>query len=185
MKTAQDNLSFAGAGEFCGPFRECRSLVSVVQRRRRKASTNRRGGCGSHDDFSAWVKFQGGFSGFDPLADTDSFLTMEFLDAASAVIGTSTLDLLTVVPYPSDPQGEWNQFSVNGTAPANTVSVRVSAGATGMMSTSINPQSAFFDDFALQETLLGAASFAAVPEPGSIVLLMISLGMIGVGRRRS
>ena len=88
---------------------------------------------------------------------------MEFLDGSDAVLGTQMFDLRTVVPFPSDSQGEWNQFSVNGTAPANTASVRVSAGATGMMNSGIDPQSAFFDDMALIETLPGAASLRPCP----------------------
>ncbi len=144
------------------------------------------GTAGADYDFSAWVKLQGGYSGFDPLSSTVTFMTMEFLDAASAVIDTQTLDLDDVVPYPTDPQGEWNQFSLNGTAPANTVSIRVSLGATGMANSGLAlPQSAMFDDLSLIETLPGAGSLAAVPEPSSLMLLSILCGVICVGRHRS
>jgi len=79
----------------------------------------------------------------------------------------------------------WRQFTVDGgTAPANAAFVRVSAGAINMGDSGVNPQSAFFDDFALVETLPGAGSLATVPEPGTLLLLSIALGVIGAGRRR-
>jgi hypothetical protein len=47
----------------------------------------------------------------------------------------------------------WRQFSVNGTAPAGTVEVRVSAGATGLddreTGEPTSAQSAFWDDLVL------------------------------------
>jgi hypothetical protein len=95
--------------------------------------------------FSAFSKWELGYSGGDPLFDTQTLMKLEFLDAAAAVVGTQMLDLRTV--QMSD--GEWRDFSVNGTAPAGTANVRVSVSATGMMNSGINPQSAMFDDFSL------------------------------------
>jgi hypothetical protein len=184
-KTPEDNLSFAGAASFAAHTGNVGAWLRSFNGGDAKILQTVAATAGANYEFSSWVKWQGGFAGFDPLSSTQSFLTMEFLDAANSVIGTQSLDLRTVVPFPSDSQGEWNQFSVGGLAPANTSSVRVSAGATGMMNSGINPQSAFFDDFALAETLPGAGGLATVPEPSCVVLIGIAIGMLGVGRRRS
>jgi hypothetical protein len=93
---------------------------------------------------------------------------------------------------------DWNQYFVNGTAPGGTAFVRVSLGTgefiggvfqagTGMFDSTINPQSAFFDEMSLIETPPGAGSGAgAVPEPSSLLMLVIggALGLINVGRRQ-
>ena len=188
-KTPQDNLQFStepyaihtgSRGMWLRPFKygDAKILQTV-------AATE-----GADYDFSAWVKWQVGFAGFDPESGTESFMTMEFLDASSDVIGTETLDLFTVVPFPGvgEEQGVWQQVSVDGIAPTNTVSVRLSAGATGMVPSTLpqDPQSAFFDDFALLEMLPGAGAglAAAVPEPSSVVLLAIAVALAGAMWRR-
>jgi hypothetical protein len=53
----------------------------------------------------------------------------------------------------------WRQFSVNGVAPAGTVSVRAKAGATMMFNNAAIPgsQSAFFDDLSLMLADTGLA----------------------------
>lgn len=188
-KTPEDNLSFSGLPEFAAhtgevgmwlrPFKHGDAKILQTVPATEDAAYN----------FSAWVKLQWGYAGFDPESGTETFMTMEFLDASSAVIGTETLDLFDVVPFPGEenPQGVWQQVSVNGTAPTDTVSVRVSAGATGMVSSTLpaDPQSALFDDFALLETLPGAGSLATtVPEPSSVVLLGIAVALAGPVRRR-
>jgi hypothetical protein len=119
---------------------------------------------GGQYTFSAFSKWETGYASGNPFPPTgqprtSTFLTMEFLDNANAVIGTQTLDLC------QDPgtsgctlqqnDGVWRQFSFNATAPAGTVNVRVSAGAANMYNTAVNPQSAMFDDFSLTTVSVG------------------------------
>jgi hypothetical protein len=102
--------------------------------------------------FSGWSKWEVGYIGADPAhPEVNSFMKMEFLDNGSTVIGTQNLDLRTVQIN----DGTWRQFSLNGTAPAGTVSVRVSAGAANMGNSGVNPQSAMFDDFSLMALIAG------------------------------
>ena len=82
---------------------------------------------------------------------------MEFLNASNAVIGSPIeLDLFDA-GMRSDADGgniepeDWQQFMINGTAPANTASVRVTMAALEMINSgSGTPLSAFFDDFSLE-----------------------------------
>jgi hypothetical protein len=60
----------------------------------------------------------------------------------------------------------WRQFSVNGTAPANAASVRVSAIMLNGVNSGANPQSAFFDDLAL--TVSGAIQDADFDNNGVV-----------------
>ena len=146
--------------------------------------------------FSAWAAWENGYGGGLAGTSTQTLLKMEFLNSASSVIDTQTLDLLAAGMVNDDNSGpnpnggniepdDWRQFSLNAVAPAGTVGVRVSVGAIGMFDSGLGFQSGFFDDLSLMETLPGAGGLAAVPEPVSVVLLAIALGMIGVGRRRS
>lgn len=121
------------------------------------------GTAGGDYEFSAWSKWEIGYIDADPShPEVQTFMTMEFLDASSAVVGAPvTLDLQLGpdgLPTGTDGQANdatWRQFSLEGTAPAGTASVRISAGATGMANSGFNPQSAFFDDFSLIATLAG------------------------------
>lgn len=109
------------------------------------------GVAGGNYTFSAWSKWEVGYSGDDdsfPGTTAETKLEMAFLDASSAVIGTPVSLDLDAAGQNND--AEWRQYSVNGTAPAGTVSVRVSGAGLGMYDTGVNPQSAFFDDFSLQ-----------------------------------
>lgn len=111
------------------------------------------GVAGGMYSFSAWSKWEIGYSGGlgDPSVDT--FIRMEFLDGTNNVIGSpQTLDLVTAGQMND---GEWRQYSLNGTSPAGTQSVRVSVGATGMFDSLTNPQSAFFDDLSLDVVVAG------------------------------
>jgi hypothetical protein len=148
---------------------------------------------GAQYSFSAWSAWEQGYSGGIPGSGTETFLKMEFLNGMS-VIGTHTLDLVDAGQVNDDGDNgsgnvdwaDWRQFSLNATAPALTTNVRVSLGATGMFDTALMvSQSAFFDEMSLIETLPGpGAGSAAVPEPGTILMLAIALGMMGVTQRR-
>lgn len=92
---------------------------------------------------------------------TDTLMKIEFLDGGGLPIAgsTQTLDLDLGPDGIADPDAvtgdgqrndsTWRQFSVDGTAPAGTVSVRVSASGIDMYNTGTSPMSAFFDDFSL------------------------------------
>jgi hypothetical protein len=108
---------------------------------------------GGEYDFSAWSKWEIHYSGGEEDTTTETFLTMEFLDAANSVIGTPLS--LILEDAGQIPDNEWREFSLQGTAPANTANVRVSVGATGMFNTDSNPQSAFFDDLSLDLAVVG------------------------------
>lgn len=145
------------------------------------------GSAGAEYAFSAWTAWEAGYSGGLPNTPTQTFLKIEFLNG-STVIGTQLLDLKAAGMVNDEAGGlefdDWQQFTLNATAPANTTNVRVSAAATGMFSTT-GAQSAFFDEFSLIETLPGAGGFAAVPEPSTIVLLGVAICFWGRRSRRS
>jgi hypothetical protein len=188
VKTAQDNIQFTNAsyavhtgnqGLWFRTFNGGDARVEQVLA----------GNAGTEYSFSTWAKIQPGYSGLDPLAATDTFVRMEFLDGSGVVIpgpnGTKTFDPTTLSwPAGMDNQGEWQQIpAVVGIAPAGTASVRVAIGATAMVNSEVGlPQGLMFDDLSLT-TNMGAGSLAAVPEPGSLVLLLIAFGVFGVGRR--
>jgi hypothetical protein len=111
------------------------------------------GVAGGDYTFSAWSLWETGYAGADPLSGTQTLMTMEFLDAASAVIGTPlTLDL-NEAGQTND--ANWRQFMLEGTSPAGTANVRVSVAGLGMINSGINPQSAFFDDLSLDLAVVG------------------------------
>ncbi|MGD9632420.1 MAG: PEP-CTERM sorting domain-containing protein, partial [Pirellulales bacterium] len=141
--------------------------------------------------FHAFSKWEANYRGADPSSSTETFLKMEFLDSTDAVLDTKLLDMKNgldgniFVPDAGQQQndGMWRDFVLNGTAPALTAKIRVSAGATGMVIETGPQLSAFFDDFQLIETLSGAAA-SVVPEPGTMVLLSTSLfALMGIRRR--
>jgi hypothetical protein len=145
--------------------------------------------------FSAWSAWESGYGGGLPGTSTQTFLKMEFLNG-STVIGTQLLDLLAAGQVRDDNMGpnekggnvdldDWRQFVLNAVAPAGTTNVRVSLGATGMFQSGLGFESAFFDEMSLLETLPGAGSLAAVPEPGCLVLaLTAAVVACGVRRRQ-
>jgi hypothetical protein len=122
---------------------------------------------GADYEFSAWTAWEWGFSaGLGPAFGSTVLMKMEFLNAVNSVIGTESIDLYTE-GMRNDQDGpsnniepeDWRQFLVDGTAPAGTESVRVTIDAQGLFNSGTpngEPQSAFFDDFSLIETLVSA-----------------------------
>jgi hypothetical protein len=151
---------------------------------------------GAQYSFSAWSAWESGYCGGLAGATTQTFMKMEFLDSAMAVIGTQLLDLKAAGQVKDDNSGtnenggnvefdDWRQFFLNATAPAGTDKVRVSLGATGMFLSGLGFESAFFDEMSLVETLPGAGSLSGpVPEPGSLVLMAIATALAGIARSR-
>ncbi len=77
---------------------------------------------------------------------TETTLELAFLDAGGAVLGTpAVLDLRNV----QSNFNFWVEHDLSATAPAGTVSVRVTAAAEQMVWNGGAPESAFFDDFSL------------------------------------
>jgi hypothetical protein len=126
---------------------------------------------GSKYAFSGWSRWEANYSGGQTGSPTQTRIELAFLNASNAVIGSPvSLDLRTQQMN----DNMWRQHMVMGTAPAGTVSARVSAIAADMFNTT-GAQSAFFDDF----------TFALIPEPGSLTLCLIALlGIVGLSRRR-
>lgn len=108
---------------------------------------------------SAWWRFETNYPGTNPFSATDDFLILDFLDGSNASLGAIAVNADDSYPGTSD----WFQVSVNGVAPAGTVSVRVQASFLGGELQEANPQSAFVDDFML------------TPEPTAAMLLLAPL----------
>jgi len=155
VKTPEDNIQFSGASYATNP--NTGSTQGLWLRSfaggDAKVVQTVPGTPGGQYTFSGWSKWEIGYIGADPFSSTQTFMTMEFLDSSNTVIGSPvTLDLRTVQIN----DDTWRQFSVpTTTAPAGTAFVRVSAGATAMGNSGINPQSAMFDDFSLMVTGAG------------------------------
>jgi PEP-CTERM motif len=105
---------------------------------------------------------------------TDTFLALEFLDAANSVLpGSVEIELR------ADGQTNgagWGQHFLSATAPAGTVLVQVRGSMIdGVANPAANPQSAFLDDFSL----------SVIPEPATMALGLLGvLGLLGLVRRR-
>jgi hypothetical protein len=108
--------------------------------------------------FSAWTAWETGYSGdetFMPGTMTDTYMKMEFLDSSNGLIGSPVVLDLYAAGMRNDDGGniepeDWQQFTINGTAPAGAASVRVSVAGEKMVNSGTDPQSAFFDEFSLQ-----------------------------------
>jgi len=114
------------------------------------------GVAGGDYTFSAWSKWEVGYSGgIDPTGaqNSETVMQLEFLDSASSVIGVPlSLDLFAAGQRNG---ADWQQYFLNGTAPAGTENVRISVAGFGMFNTETNPQSAFFDDLSLDLAVAG------------------------------
>jgi hypothetical protein len=103
-----------------------------------------------------------------------SELALEFLNGSGAILGTVTLDLVAAgLLTPNGQAFNYKQYTVSGTAPANTATVR---SRVSMIGGTANPagggQAFVVDDFELN----------VVPEP-SIAALILLAGTALVGRR--
>jgi hypothetical protein len=139
-------------------------------------------------NMSAWSRFETHYAGGrdnlndgatpetpedGPASPTDTFLALEFLDGASAVLAGSVEIELRADGQVND--GVWRQHLLSATAPAGTVSVQVRGSMIdGVLNPGVNPQSAFLDDFSL----------TAIPEPSTLALIGIGLAGAFVRRRR-
>jgi hypothetical protein len=118
------------------------------------------GVAGEDYTFSAWTAWETGYAGSIEGSGVQTLLKMEFLDSAGDPIAGETVTLdLYAAGMRADADGgniepeDWAQWSTpTTTAPAGTVSVRVSVEGLDMFNSFINPQSAFFDDFSLITT---------------------------------
>ncbi len=152
--------------------------------------------------FSGWTRFEAGYSGgVDTInaASTGFFagmtsptrteIELAFLDINGDVISSSVIDakearrLLSPTMNAND--GVWREHELEAVAPAGTVFARLSAQMIeGVFN--IDPgQSAFFDDFSLigpNGVLI--AGFAAVPEPASLLGLVLGTLIMGLKRNR-
>ncbi len=122
---------------------------------------------------TAYAGAEANYSGLIPGSRTKSELAVEFLDAASSVIGGTTLDLRAAGLGSTGTGLHYAQYSVSDTAPAGTASVRARAS---MIDAFGNPagggQAYVVDDFSL----------AVVPEPSTLALA--ALGLAAMIRRR-
>ena len=116
---------------------------------------------GANYAFSAWTAWQQGYAAGNGDPSVQNLLEIEFLDSSNNVIGSAlTLNLYTA-GMRNDANGgqlepgDFQQFGLNGNAPAGTTHVRVSVVATGLYNSFNDPQSAFYDDFSLIETTAG------------------------------
>jgi hypothetical protein len=122
------------------------------------------GGAYTFSAFTVWETGYNGDSDMFPDTLTDTFLEMTFLNGSGDPIGsTLSLDLDAAGMNNDDDGGniepeDWRQFSLMGTAPAGTASVRVGVRATNLMDSTVDPQSIFFDDFSLDGPAAGNAS---------------------------
>ncbi len=173
QKTSQDNVQFSTA-DFARHTGAVGMWIRAWQGGDVSVLQTVPGTAGSQYSFSGWSKWESGYIGADPSSATQTFMKMEFLDGAATpnVLSTVNLDLRTVQVN----DGTWRQLTMpNATAPAGTVSVRVSAGATGLGNSLIDPQSAMFDDFSLIKVGAGTGNLLsdfAVPEPTTLCLLL-------------
>jgi hypothetical protein len=121
--------------------------------------------------FTGWSRWEANYSGGQTGSPTQTRMELAFLDGANAVIGSPiSLDLRTQQMN----DNMWRQHMIMGTAPAGTVSARVSGIAIDMFNTT-GAQSAFFDDF----------TFVLVPEPACLTLLGLAVvAFLGIRPRR-
>jgi MYXO-CTERM domain-containing protein len=141
---------------------------------------------------TGWAYFEGGYAGgVDTIATgtgttreglpslTDTFFALEFLDGSNSVLAGSVEIELRANGQVNNPDiteatRNWLQHTLVGTAPAGTVSVRVRASMVdGEFNIDLPHQAAWVDDFSL----------TAIPEPTSLLMGLLGLGLAGAARR--
>jgi hypothetical protein len=101
---------------------------------------------------SGYSKWEVNFKSAAP--ETEVILQLEYLDSSEAVIGTDVVDIKDEGQMADN---MWRQFTLEGTAPAGTMEIRVTAGASGMDANEemTSNQSAFWDDLVLESAAAG------------------------------
>lgn len=105
--------------------------------------------------FTGWSFFEQNYiGGVTGQTTTETFLKLEFLDASNAILSTETTDIAASRFLQSGNtnanDATWREHTLMANAPAGSVNVRISVGATGLGFNVDPKQSAFFDDFSLQ-----------------------------------
>ena len=124
---------------------------------------------------TAFAGAEANYSGLIPLSPTRSLLALDFLNAANAVIGQSVLDLAGAgLGTPNGNPFGYAQYTVMGTAPAGTATVRARASMVDAFNNVAGGGQAFVVD---------AFTLNSVPEPTTF--MFVGLGLIGlIGTRR-
>lgn len=124
---------------------------------------------------TGWAGAEENYSGLSLVnAITRTEMAIEFLDASSAVVGNSVLDLKTAgLGQGVGVAFGYQQFSLTATAPAGAASVRASVAMIDGYNTSLPRQAFVVDDFTL----------TAIPEPTGLLAIALGIACLGVRRR--
>ena len=155
--------------------------------------------------FSGATRFEANYSGgFETIPDsgnpdiffsglaspTRTEIVLEFLDSNGDVIESATIDVRedreSIIGCNTDGcanDGQWYTHTLQAIAPAGTVEARLTGQMIDGVHSGFNPQSAFFDDFSLDDGTV-ASLVATVPEPTSGLLLCVGSLLLGIGRKR-